>query len=210
MFSLSGSAAAAASLTVSPSTGLTNDQTVTVTGSGLANGTIGGIVECSSDASQPTIQVEGSPVSVSCTNPLSNLAKTTSNGTLSAKFKVVTGTVGPPTSGTDSIGNSAAADAAKYPCPPTAAQIAAGDYCVITYGDASGDNVSQKITFASQSTTTTTTPTQPTQTQTPTTNSPSTSTSSLPNTGPGDVVAVFAATAVLATLTRYALYFVKR
>ena len=207
LFTLSGSAAAAASLTISPDTGLTNGQTVTVTGSGLTNNSIGGIVECNNDANQPTNSVEGNAVSVSCTNPLSNLATTTSNGSLSAKFKVITATVGPPTSGTDSIGNSAASDATKYPCPPTAAQIAAGDYCVITYGDANGDNVSQNISFASQSNTTTTTPTKPTNNQTPTSQAPA---SPLPNTGPGNIVAVFAVTAILATLTRYALYFVKK
>ena len=35
----------------------------------------------------------------------------------------------------DSGGAVPATDAAEYPCPPTAAQIAAGDNCTVSYGD---------------------------------------------------------------------------
>ncbi len=49
---------------------------------------------------------------------------------------------------TDSTGGSPATDAAKFPCPPTAAQQAAGDTCVIAFGDASGDQATANISFA--------------------------------------------------------------
>jgi len=35
----------------------------------------------------------------------------------------------------DSAGNDPATDAAKYPCPPTPAQVSAGDSCVLAFGD---------------------------------------------------------------------------
>ena len=63
-------------------------------------------------------------------------------------FTVTTGTVGPPGTGTDSTGGDAATDAAKYPCPPTTAQQAAGDSCLITFGDPSGNIGTQNISFA--------------------------------------------------------------
>ena len=39
-------------------------------------------------------------------------------------------------------GNDAATDAALYPCPPTAAQVTAGDTCVIAFGTQDGPQVS--------------------------------------------------------------------
>jgi len=61
---------------------------------------------------------------------------------------VTTGTTGPPATGTDSSGGNAASDAAKYPCPPTTAQQAAGDSCVVAFGDASGNQATVNISFA--------------------------------------------------------------
>ena len=61
---------------------------------------------------------------------------------------MTTGTVGPPTTGTDSSGGNAATDAAKYPCPPTPAQQAAGASCFIAFGDLAGDQATTPISFA--------------------------------------------------------------
>ena len=59
-----------------------------------------------------------------------------STGTLTAQFVVHTGVVGPPILDIDSAGRNSAADAALcIPCPPTAAQVAAGDVCKLTVGD---------------------------------------------------------------------------
>jgi len=148
---LSTTAWAAASLIVSPNMNLVNGQKISISGSGFAHGSTGTIVECNDDPSQPTVLVAGSPVPVSCTNPLSRLVTTSNAGKLAATFFTVhTGTVGPPATGKDSSGGNATADAAKYPCPPTAAQLDAGYSCIITFGDANGDDVSQSIKFASQ------------------------------------------------------------
>ncbi len=229
---------AAGSITISPSTGLTNGQKVTVSGTGMHTSTIGSIVECNNDPSQPTVVTEGNAVPVSCSNPLTTLISTDKNGKLPAtSFVVHTGTIGPPSSGKDSAGNSASADAAKYPCPPTAAQIAAGISCSLTYGDANGDDVIQNITFASQTTTTPTpTPTPTTTTPSPTTSTTTTPTSTttttstttpsattpaastpnattptssnLTNTGPGDIIALFVGTVIVTSLMHY--YFASR
>jgi hypothetical protein len=50
----------------------------------------------------------------------------------------------------DSSGNDGAADSAKYPCPPTAAQQSSGITCGISYGDASGNQASADIHFAGE------------------------------------------------------------
>jgi hypothetical protein len=146
-----GEAGAAGTLQVSPNTGLTNGEMVIVSGSGFTASSVGAITECNNDPSQPTITDAGMQVPVSCSNPLAKLVETSSTGTLSATtFPVVEGTVGPPTTGTDSSGGSAATDAESYPCPPTQAQINAGVVCMLTYGDDSGDTASHTITFAGQ------------------------------------------------------------
>jgi len=215
---------AAGVLNVSPSTNLVNGQNVDVSGSGLAVKSTGSILECNNDPSQPTIQVAGSPVPVSCTNPLLNIVTTTNSGTLpSTAFSVHTGTVGPPASGTDSSGTSSAISAALYPCPPTAAQIAAGYTCGITFGDANGDDLVENIAFANQSVpsstttspssttpqSTTTTPAQTTTntpSSTPTTSTNSTQpakTSALVNTGPGNIVVPFVLTVIAACSVYY-------
>jgi hypothetical protein len=163
-------AGAAGSITVTPSTGLAGGDSVTVSGAGFAASSTGGILECNDHPGQPTIQLAGNAVPVSCTSPLSKLVTTTSSGSLpTTSFTIIEGTVGPPTSGTDSGGGSAATDAAAYPCPPTAAQVTAGDSCVIAFGDQAGDQATLDISFSSGgggTTTTTTTTTQPTMTTT--------------------------------------------
>ena len=171
---LTGVASAAASLQVTPDSGLTAGSSVTVSGSGFAADSTGGIVECNSAAVQPTIDVAGNAVPVSCTNPLDAITTTSASGTLSMSFSVQTGTVGPPASGTDSSGGDAATDAASYPCPPTAAQLADADSCVISFGDQAGDQATASITVSGGSTTTTTTTTTTATTQ------PSTTPTTLP------------------------------
>ncbi len=208
---------AAGVLSVSPSTNLVNGQNIDVSASGLAVKSIGSILECNNDPNQPTIQVAGSSVPVSCTNPLLKIVTTTSSGTLPATtFIVHSGIVGPPANGTDSSGISSSISAALYPCPPTAAQIAAGYTCGITFGDANGDDLVQNITFANQSTATTTPSSTPqstittpqpstTKTQTPTSTNSSqpANASTLVNTGPGNLVAPFVLSVIAASAAYY-------
>jgi len=113
----------------------------------------GALVECNSDPAQPTIEFSGIAVPVSCSNiygiPLDQtLVATDDQGAFQATFVVRTGVLGPPTSGTDSAGNAASSDASAYPCPPTAAQRAAGDVCWVAFGDLGGDVAHQDISFA--------------------------------------------------------------
>ena len=211
-------------LTVTPDTGLSAGQQVTVTGSGFDDTSPGNILECNDDPNQPTVALPSpvsSTVSVGCNLiGYAHLVTTTSSGDLNAMFTVLGGTVGPPcgaggvitTCPTDSAHNSAAADSAKYPCPPTAAEQAAGDVCQLSYGDAGGaQSASATILFQGESapgaTTTTAAPAATTTTHpattattsppvttavtsapTATTAAPSTagsSSSSLASTGPG-------------------------
>ncbi|HUI02070.1 MAG TPA: hypothetical protein VLZ77_00895 [Acidimicrobiales bacterium] len=142
-------AGGAPSITITPDSGLTNGQKVTVKGAGFTPASAGGMAECNNAPNQPTMSVEGNAVPVGCTNPLNSLASTNTSGGFTATFTVRTGTIGPPAQGsTDSAGHSAAADAAAYPCPPTAAQAAAGITCGISYGDASGKQASADLHFA--------------------------------------------------------------
>jgi hypothetical protein len=204
-------------ITVTPSTGLSDGASVTITGSGFAPTSIGNVLECNSDAKQPNVAL-GSPVnssiSVSCTAPsLTKLVTTTSSGSVSTTFKVVQGTVGPPCGptpavvtcpATDTGGQSPTADAALYPCPPTAAQQAIGDVCTLSYGDQANDSGTATILFAGETppaattTTAATTPTTaaaaPTTTRAPATAPTSVTTSAAPaaptpgvlaSTGPG-------------------------
>ena len=157
-FLASTAASASPALAVAPSSGLTNGQSVVVSGSGFAANSTGAVIECNNASLQPTVTVLGNAVPVSCTNPLSGIKTTSSGGDLgSSSFTVATGVVGPPGAGTDTGGNSAATDAANFPCPPTAAQITAGDSCVIAFGDQAGDQVTFPISFSTSSITTTST-----------------------------------------------------
>jgi hypothetical protein len=192
LLAFSGTASATATLTVTPSTGLSNGSVVTVTGAGFAASSTGAVLECNTDPGQPTISVAGNAVPVSCTSPFSSLHTTTSTGALAAvSYTVTEGVVGPPAAGTDSSGGSAATDAESYPCPPTAAQVSDGDTCTIAFGDQDGDDATQVISFGggSPTTTTTTSPTTTTTsaTTTTTTASTTTTTTSAP-TGPNVTV----------------------
>src|ERR1700733_1957070 len=133
------SAYAAATMTATPNKALANGTAVTIAGSGFTKNSIGNILECNTDPNQPNVMVGGlvdSTISVSCNAPsFSALVTTTSAGKISTVFKVVQGTVGPPCGpapaaatcpATDTAGKSPTADAALYPCPPTAAQQAIG------------------------------------------------------------------------------------
>ena len=123
----SAPASASPTITVTPNSGLANGQNVMVSGEGFDVSSTGAVLECSNDPGQPTITVLGNSIPVSCSNPLNNLHSTDPSGNLpAASFSVSTGVTGPPGTGTDSSGGSAATDAANYPCPPTPAQVSAG------------------------------------------------------------------------------------
>jgi len=202
-------------ITVTPSTGLANGTSVTITGSGFTDSSIGNVVECNDAPNEPTVAL-AAPVSntlaVGCIAPsYKALATTTASGGLSATFAVIQGTVGPPCGtpnavvtcpATDSDGVSPAADAANYPCPPTPAQQAAGVVCQLTYGDSAGDSsTAVTITFQASTPPTTAAPT------TATTKPPTTATTVAPATGattvttaaPTPAVAPAPATGSLAT-----------
>lgn len=150
-------------LALSSSTGLTNGQSISVTGSGYARNSPGNILECNDAPGEPTVAL-GSPVNkslpVGCTSPTYKLITTSATGTLSTTYDVIQGTVGPPCGAsndiitqcplTDSAGQSPATDAANYPCPPTAAQVAAGVTCTLQYGDLAGDSVTEPILFSGE------------------------------------------------------------
>ncbi len=171
---ISASAAAGKTVTptITPNTGLTNGETVTMTASGLTPGSIGNIIECNSDPNQPTVHdggVVNSDIPVSCTAPsFSALVSVSTKGAISGTFKVVQGTNGPPCGpapsvvtcpATDSKGKSPTVDAAAYPCPPTAAEQAIGDVCTLAYGDEANDAAQGNILFGTEAppgTTTTT------------------------------------------------------
>ena len=160
VLALAAEAGATGTLVVTPSTNLAGGQSVTVTGSGLADSSTGSVLECNNASGEPTVDLPA-PISktvpVSCSGiSIAKLASTTASGTLSTTFTIVSPTPGPPCDGsnlvacpsTDSAGHTPASDAANYPCPPTAAQLAASDSCYLTYGDQGGDQVSQNISFS--------------------------------------------------------------
>jgi len=159
--------AAVGSLTLSPSTGVSDGTVLTVTGSGFTHGSLGNLLECNSDPGQPTVALPApisTTISVGCSPPsFSKIVSTSSTGTISTTWTVLGPTVGPPCGPapdivtcptTDSAGNPPAMDAAKYPCPPTAAQQAAGDVCQLNYGDAANDSATATIGFPTTTTTT--------------------------------------------------------
>src|SRR5665213_574201 len=197
--SFTGVAMAQATVTVNPSAGLVSGQKVGVTATGLKHSSVGSIEECNGDPSQPTVSLYGNATPVSCTPPV--VLSTSSTGTISSTFTVIGGVTGPPISGTDTNHVSATTDAALFPCPPTAAQIAAGYDCQIIYGDIGGDQPTENITFASQSTAPVTTTTTPSTTSKTNTTTPSASTSSkLVDTGPGNIPDIFGAITVVSGL----------
>ncbi len=133
-------------VTVNPATCLVNGTSVSIKATGLTAGSTGSVLECNTDKSQPTETVFGAKIPVSCSSALGKIFSTGS-GSYSTTFSVVEGTTGPPSTGNDSTGNPGAVDAAKYPCPPTAAEISKGDGCVIAVGDLAGDQVPVPISF---------------------------------------------------------------
>jgi hypothetical protein len=200
--SASAAAGVTAPITVTPSTGLTNGESVTITGSGFTASSIGNILECNSDASQPQVMDGGlvnAKISVSCNAPsLQAIVTVSASGAVSTMYKVVQGTVGPPCGpapavvtcpATDSAGKSPTADAALYPCPPTAAQAAAGDVCTLTFGDQANDSGMANISFAGSPAPSAPTTAAPTATTKPpttaTTKPPTTATTVAPVTGAG-------------------------
>ena len=190
LFISAPASASSPTMTVTPSSGLANGQTVSVSGAGFDAGSTGAVLECNNDPGQPTITVLGNSIPVSCTNPLSNLHSTDGSGNLpAASFSITTGVTGPPGTGTDSGGGSAATDAAGYPCPPTPAQVSVGDSCVISFGDQSGAQAHTAISFSGGTTTISTTTTSSPGSTTTTTSSPATTTTTAPLPGFLTVVA---------------------
>jgi hypothetical protein len=157
-------------MTVTPGTCLNGGTVVTITGSGFDASSLGIVLQCNSDASQPTVtfSVLGTPetLPISCSAlALSRAVQTRPDGTIptvadggkATTFTVVAGTTGAPCGATgdlqpvcpaDSTGGNTVNDAANYPCPPTAAEVAAGvGPCVITFADQGGARVSVPITY---------------------------------------------------------------
>ncbi|HXQ60247.1 MAG TPA: hypothetical protein VN799_09105 [Acidimicrobiales bacterium] len=140
----------AATMTVNPGTCLAGGSVVTISGSGFTAKTLGSILECNDDDAQPTVSVLASAIPVGCSSPTSHLVTTDATGALApTSFTIVSGTVGPPATGTDSTGGDAATDAASYPCPPTPAEVAVGVTCDIEFGDEANDAVTVPISFRS-------------------------------------------------------------
>ena len=203
-------------LTADPATCLNGGSSVAVTGSGYDPHSLGIVLQCNSDPGQPTELLGGlvnQKVPVSCTGiALANAITTSATGGFSSTWDVIAGQTGPPCgkpgdlvnpcSGPDSAGNDPNADAALYPCPPTTAQLAAGDTCTIAFGDEQGKTASVPIAFVpaptpsppgsggAPATTTTTAPATAASTSTgtgatPAAAAPATAASSLAFTGPG-------------------------
>ncbi|MGH9017219.1 MAG: hypothetical protein ACRDY1_05680 [Acidimicrobiales bacterium] len=182
---------ASATLTVTPATCLVGGETVQITGTGLAAGSEGTLLECNSDSSQPTLSLAGQTIPISCTSL--DVVETTASGGLTAQqgtFQIVTGTTGPPLAGTDSSGGNDATDAVNYPCPPTTAQVAAGDTCEIVLRDGSGDDLVVPISFnpGGAGTSSTASKTQAATTPTATASSTKASSGSLAFTGAGPLL----------------------
>lgn len=172
-------------LSVTPNIEVHNGTVVNVSGFYFHQSATGSFLECNATKTEPTVALDGLQVPVSCTSPTGASATTTTTGEIEPPqgFLIRTGQTGPPTSAaTDSSGGSAHTDAASYPCPPTAAQLAAGASCEVAFVDPEGDDAGVDISFATSTvtTTTTTTTTAPatpsTRSTTPTTAPPATTT----------------------------------
>ena len=143
--------------TVDPATCLVNGTVMSVTATGLtaagASNFLGTVIECNNDPNQPTVSILGNAIPVSCTSALAHTFTPNAGGTASVSVDAVQGTTGPPCApslcGTDkdSSGGDPYTDAANYPCPPTAAELTAGDGCVVALGDTAGDKIEVPITF---------------------------------------------------------------
>lgn len=191
-------------------TGLAGGDVMNVAGTGFSPGATASIEQCNSDPTQPVIVFLGQAVPVSC----STISTTTipssgkNKGKLSGTKTLISGTVGPPINnpssfpptcnpsggtptttstiaGCSTSGNPVT-DAANFPCPPTAAQQAIGDICVLAIGDTAGDRAIGTILFGDEqppgSTTTTTSSSTSSTSSTSTSSTTSTSTSSTTST----------------------------
>jgi len=121
---------------------------------------LGTFLQCNNDLNQPYITILGNKIPVGCTGALAQTFNPNAQGTASTTLNAIEGTVGPSGTGTlpctaggaavcDSAGNPPNVDAAKYPCPPTAAQLALSppDSCVFAIGDVGGDRIVVPIAF---------------------------------------------------------------
>ena len=141
---------------------------LTLNGAGFTPSALASDVECNSDPAQPMVTLLGNYIPISCTNV--KILNVTATGTFTGSFTIKSGTTGPSAAGTPvcttgsgmpattttipncTTSGDGATDAAKYPCPPTAAQQAAGDTCVVAIGDINGDRAVGAISFAGAST----------------------------------------------------------
>ncbi|MGO9027873.1 MAG: neocarzinostatin apoprotein domain-containing protein [Acidimicrobiales bacterium] len=127
------------SITATPSTGLLYGQQVTVQGAGASPDSEVFTLECNLAPGQPTIDTEGVDLPVGCSGLFGfdefsePFALTSGTGTFTSTVVVLTGIVGPPTTGQDSAGRNASTDAAAYPCPPTPAQQVADVSCGVAF-----------------------------------------------------------------------------
>ena len=156
--------------------GLAGGDTITLAGKGFTPGSLASDIECNSAPDQPVILFLGNYVPISCTPlKLSSIAATGDYNP--PPFAVIQGTTGPvlnnpavyppgctinpalgkpplpgqsgPIPGCTTSGNPAT-DAANFPCPPTAAQVAAGDDCAIAIGDQAGDRGVGVVLFGTE------------------------------------------------------------
>ncbi len=146
--------------------GLAGGDVVNVSGAGFSAGQEASTLECNDDPLQPVIVFLGNAVPVSCTAIV--IVSTSASGTFGpSAFTIKSGTTGPPDSigvptctpvvtpttvipaGCTTTGNPQT-DAAAYPCPPTPAQVTAGDECVLAIGDIKGERAIGDILFGSE------------------------------------------------------------
>jgi hypothetical protein len=151
-------------LSVDPGTCLTGGTPIAITGSGYTPNSLGIVLQCNSDTSQPEVMLGGivnEKVPVSCTGIALANAVHTGTGSFTSTWDTIDGITGPPCGKTgdliatcpaDTSGGSASADAALYPCPPTPTQQAAGVTCTIAFGDEGGKTATVPITFAQNAT----------------------------------------------------------
>ena len=151
---------------------LANGDVLSISGSGFSALQLASTLECNDDPSQSVVLYLGNYVPISCSKIV--VVATSKTGTFGpSPFTLLTGTTGPPASGVPTCSETAvtpttvikscttsgvaATDAANYPCPPTAAQQAAGDTCVIAIGDAKGERAIATILFGTETLPTTST-----------------------------------------------------
>src|ERR1700681_1124372 len=173
---------------------------LTLNGAGVTPSALASDVECNSDPTQSMVTLLGNYIPISCTNV--KILNVTATGTFTGSFTIKSGTTGPSAAGTPvcttgsgmpattttipncTTSGDGATDAAKYPCPPTAAQQAAGDTCVVAIGDINGDRAVGAISFTGASAGGTTTSGATTSPTTAPTATPTTAPTATPTTAP--------------------------